>query len=116
MRIAIPLAGGHLSQHFGHCEQFAFFDVDAASCKVAARHEAAAPDHQPGLLPRWLKDQGVTVVIAGGIGERAQALFTAVSIEVIAGVAGGDPESLVEQYLAGSLASRPTSCNHSGCH
>ena len=31
MRYAIPVSGGVLSPHFGHCEQFAFIDVDDAT-------------------------------------------------------------------------------------
>ncbi len=29
MRFAVPLSGGMISPHFGHCEQFALIDVDA---------------------------------------------------------------------------------------
>jgi predicted Fe-Mo cluster-binding NifX family protein len=39
-----------------------------------------APEHQPGLLPLWLKERGVNVVIAGGIGSRAMDLLTAASV------------------------------------
>lgn len=115
MRIAIPIADGRLAGHFGHCEKFALIDLDPESRRVTARTEAGAPEHQPGLLPRWLKEQGVNLVIAGGMGERAQAHFAAASIEVITGVDQGTPDSLVEDYLAGRLASRPVSCHH-GCH
>ena len=34
MRIAIPLAGGKLAMHFGHCEQFALFDVDSDNKEI----------------------------------------------------------------------------------
>jgi predicted Fe-Mo cluster-binding NifX family protein len=115
MRIAIPVAEGQLASHFGHCEKFALIDLDPEARRVTARTEAGAPEHQPGLLPRWLKEQGVSLVIAGGMGERAQAHFAAASIEVITGVEGGTPDSLVEDYLAGRLVSRPVRCQH-GCH
>lgn len=115
MRIAIPVAGGQLSQHFGHCERFALVDVDPNSRSVTGSSDVEPPEHQPGLLPRWLREQGVNLVIAGGMGERAQALFASASIEVITGAPGGTPATLVADYLAGRLVSQPTTCNH-GCH
>jgi predicted Fe-Mo cluster-binding NifX family protein len=114
MRIAIPVDSGQLAQHFGHCQTFALVDVDPDSRRVTARAEVGAPEHEPGRLPRWLKDQGVDLVIAGGMGERAQGHFAAASIEVITGVAAGTPDGLVEDYLAGRLVSRPVTCRH-GC-
>lgn len=35
MKIAIPMAGGQLCMHFGHCEQFALVDVDETAGKPA---------------------------------------------------------------------------------
>jgi len=32
--IAIPVAGGRLCMHFGHCEQFALLDVDMESKEI----------------------------------------------------------------------------------
>jgi hypothetical protein len=39
--------------------------------------------HQPGILPAWLTEEGVSVVIAGGRGSRARALFRENRIEVV---------------------------------
>jgi predicted Fe-Mo cluster-binding NifX family protein len=75
MKIAIPLANGRLAMHFGHCERFALVDVDAAQMKIISREDIEAPPHQPGLLPPWLAQRGATMIIAGGMGQRAQGLF-----------------------------------------
>ena len=56
MRFAIPCAEGKLCLHFGHCESFAIVDADDA--KVSARTNETPPPHEPGLLPRWLKELG----------------------------------------------------------
>lgn len=112
MRIAVPVTDGQLASHFGHCEKFAFFDVDPVSREVTGSHEVIAPPHQPGMLPQWLKGQGVTVVIAGGMGSRAQNLFQMASIEVITGAPDGSPQALVQSYLDGSLTPGPNSCGH----
>src|SRR3989304_5738331 len=95
MRIAIPLTNGRLSLHFGHCECFALFDVDPDEQKILGREDVWAPPHQPGLLPPWLAGCGATVVLAGGMGERAQALFAEQGIRVVVGAAGETPEGLV---------------------
>ena len=55
MKIAIPLAEGKLTMHFGHCQSFALVDVDPQTKKIIRTEELAAPPHQPGLLPPWPK-------------------------------------------------------------
>jgi predicted Fe-Mo cluster-binding NifX family protein len=116
MRIAIPLAGGQLAPHFGHCEKFALLDVDRDKREITASVEEEAPEHQPGLLPSWLKERGVELVIVGGIGARAQSHFASASIQLLAGAPTSTAAALVQQYLAGTLASNPEACNHSGGH
>ena len=34
MRYAVPVSGGKLATHFGHCEQFALIDVDEVTRTV----------------------------------------------------------------------------------
>ena len=112
MRYAIPVSGGMLSQHFGHCEQFALFDVDEQKKEITNKELVASPEHQPGLLPAWLAEQGVSVVIAGGMGARAQGIFEQNSIRVVLGALESDPEKAVLGYLGGSLATGDNICDH----
>lgn len=112
VRIAIPTSDGSLDQHFGHCARFALIDVNPATREIMATIEVPAPEHQPGLLPPWLKERNVNLVIAGGMGSRAKALFQDVSIEVITGAPQENTLTVVRQYLDGSLVTRPNSCDH----
>ncbi|MFZ1946796.1 MAG: NifB/NifX family molybdenum-iron cluster-binding protein [bacterium] len=112
MRIAIPLAEGRLSPHFGHCGHFAIVDVDPDTKAILGREDIEAPPHQPGLLPPWLADQGVTVIIAGGMGQRARGLFTDRGITVVTGAPPDTPERLVADYLAGTLQVGENICDH----
>lgn len=112
MLIAIPLAGGNLSIHFGHCEEFALIEVDTERRVVLEKQILQAPDHQPGLLPRWLAERGVTLVIAGGMGIRAQNLFKEQGIKVITGAPPDDPEKLAQDYLNGELETGENICDH----
>ncbi len=43
------------------------------------------PPHEPGLLPTWLQEQGADIIIAGGMGSRAQELFLGKGIHVVTG-------------------------------
>jgi predicted Fe-Mo cluster-binding NifX family protein len=103
---------GRLATHFGHCEHFAFIDVDEATKEILSKELVSSPGHQPGLLPVWLAERGVSVVIAGGMGSRAQALFTENRIHVIIGVLGDDPEQIVLDYMRGTLTTGDNVCDH----
>ncbi len=98
--------------HFGHCAQFALIDADPAAGKVIRREDVEAPPHQPGLLPAWLAERGVQVVIAGGMGRRALGLFADRGIKVVVGVPADNPEKLVADYIAGTLRPGENVCDH----
>lgn len=111
-RIAIPVADGRLCMHFGHCEQFAVVDVDPEGGQIRRTELLTPPPHEPGVLPRWLAEQGVTTVLAGGMGQRARQLFAGQGIEVRVGAPPEPPEQLVAQYVAGNLPAGENVCDH----
>jgi predicted Fe-Mo cluster-binding NifX family protein len=112
MRIAVPVSNGRLAQHFGHCEKFALVDVDPVTKKITASTEVEAPEHQPGLLPPWLKERGVNLIIAGGMGSRAHSLFQEASIEVVTGAPSDSAAAIIRQYLDGILVTGDNACDH----
>ncbi|HOO73202.1 MAG TPA: NifB/NifX family molybdenum-iron cluster-binding protein [Spirochaetota bacterium] len=112
MKIALPVAQGKLCMHFGHCETFVIFDIDEKEKKVLSSSNLEAPPHQPGLLPPWLAEKGVTCVIAGGMGSRAVGLFNQQGVSVITGAPAGDPAEIVQQFLKGSLVTGTNVCDH----
>ena len=112
MKIAIPLASGRLSMHFGHCEQFALVEVDETTNKAGETALLTPPAHEPGALPRWLHEQGATVIIASGMGQRAQQLFAQNGIAVVVGASADTPEQLVSAYLSGALQTGDNICDH----
>lgn len=116
LRIAIPVSDGRLHGHFGGCRAFALVEADAETKTVRATKVVSAPPHQPGLFPRWLREQGVQVVIAGGIGQRALAAFAHHGITVRAGAPDTPIEPLVAAYLSGQLTMTPDGCNHHEHH
>jgi predicted Fe-Mo cluster-binding NifX family protein len=59
-----------------------------------------------------LKEKGVNLIIAGGMGSRAQELFAEKGIKVVVGVSSDAPENVVENYLKGVLSSGENICDH----
>ena len=110
--LAVPITDGKLCMHFGHCNHFALFEVDKENKRIIGRQDIDPPPHAPGLLPPWLAKRGVQTVIAGGIGQRAQQLFSQHGVEVIAGASAETPEKLIEAYFAGNLKLGDNCCDH----
>ena len=112
MKYAVPVSGGVVSAHFGHCEQFALIDVDETKKQILKKELVHSPGHEPGLLPQWLAEKGVSLVISGGMGSRAQGLFQQNKIGVITGIMESDPEKAVLSHLNGILATGANICDH----
>jgi predicted Fe-Mo cluster-binding NifX family protein len=109
-RIAIPLEDGILCAHFGHCQQFAIFETDTNS--ISNEQFVTPPPHEPGLLPGWLAEKGVTDVIAGGMGQRAINLFNQQNINVFVGAQVKKPEDLAKDLLNDTLVAGANYCDH----
>lgn len=112
MKIAVPLVQGELSQHFGHCDEFAISEVEQETGRIMNQSRLKPPGHEPGVLPRWLQEQGVKVIISGGMGQRAQDLFTQAGIKTVVGVSSGSAEELVTAYLQKTLQPGKNLCDH----
>jgi predicted Fe-Mo cluster-binding NifX family protein len=109
-RIAVPLEKGLLCAHFGHCEQFAILDTNENL--ITKESFTSPPPHEPGLLPGWLAEKGVTDVIAGGMGQRAINLFNQQKINVFAGAPIKSPKELASDLLTNSLEAGANYCDH----
>lgn len=107
---AVPTNNGKLCAHFGHCEQFAVIETEDQ--KILNIAYLTPPVHEPGTYPRFLATHGVSMVISGGMGMKAQEIFTQNNIEVYVGVDSDTPRALVEQFLANQLVSGENLCDH----
>lgn len=112
MRIAIPVTDGKLSAHFGHCEQFAIIDANPDTKKLTHTEMLTPHAHEPGALPKWLSGLCVDLIIAGGMGRRAQQLFTQNNIKVVIGASDQAPEQLAKAYLDDTLETGDNICDH----
>lgn len=110
MKIAIPLVGGKLATHFGHCQEFAIMTI--AEGKITKHETLTPPPHAPGVIPNWVADLGCTDIIVGGMGEAAQSILRTRSVKVMAGAPSIEPEKLVALYLNGELTDSGNACDH----
>jgi len=107
---AVPTAGGKLCSHFGHCDQFALIQTEDGH--IRNKSMLTPPPHEPGVLPKWLHEMGAHIIIAGGMGSRAQQLFAESGIKVVTGAPMDSPEALVNQYLSNTLLTGANTCDH----
>ena len=110
MKIAMPTAEGRLCPHFGHAQAFAIVTVENGT--IAGAQMLEPPPHEPGALPRWLSQLGVSVIIAGGMGRRAQGFFGQFGIEVVVGAPAQEPLEVARAYLDGALRTGENLCDH----
>ena len=108
MKIAVASEKEMVTEHFGHCINFNIFEVE--NNKIVKSESIMNPGHKPGFLPVFLHDQGVNVIIAGGMGGGAVDIFNQKNIEVILG-AKGVAKDVVEQYIRGELESTGSICH-----
>ena len=113
-RIALPVANGLLSAHFGHPEYFYIYEIK--DNQIDKEEMYTPPVHTPGAFPKWLADMGVSDIIAGGMGQSAVNLFNANGINVYLGAEIKNPQELAIELVNGTLVSKENLCNHDGDH
>ena len=110
-KIAIPVDdAGILDAHFGHCKFFAVLTEQEG--KIISEKILVPPPHEPGLLPKWLAEEGVTDIIAGGMGHKAITLFNQSGVNAFVGAPKVKADALVKGYLDGSLEFSANYCDH----
>jgi len=112
MKVAIATEGTEVAFHFGRCPEYTIIEVENG--RVAKRETIQNPGHQPNFLPGYLANMGVNVIIAGGMGRRAQPLFAQYNIEVVLGVGGRPIEQIINELLAGELVGGENLCERPG--
>jgi predicted Fe-Mo cluster-binding NifX family protein len=115
MKIGMPKNGEFLNQHFGQSKQFLIVSVEDG--QVVERKEISSEtlQHNHGGLSSLFVNEGVSLVITGGIGQPALNALTEKGLQVIRG-ASGLCEEVLEKYLSGELTDKNISCNHHGDH
>lgn len=109
MKIAVTYDNGNVFQHFGKTESFKVYEVE--NNQVVKSEVIGSNGTGHGALAGLLADQGIDVLICGGIGGGAQAALAEAGVELCSG-AEGDTDAAVEAYLEGELTSAGATCDH----
>ena len=108
---------GQMSQHFGRCPYYLIVDVEGDEIK--GTDSVINPyynNHVPGMVPKFINEQGANVMIAGGMGPRAIDMFGNLGIEVVTG-AIGNVGNVLQAYLKGEISGvEPCEHDYPGGH
>lgn len=114
MKIAVTYENGNVFQHFGHSEHFKIYDVTDG--KIVGEQVVDTNGSGHGALAGFLKDNGVNVLICGGIGGGAKMALAEAGIELYGGVSG-EADSVVLDFLNKKLNYNPdVHCEHHHSH
>lgn len=114
MKIAIPYQDGQVDQHFGHAEQFRIYDIEGTNATPVDSINTAGVNH--GDLAALLKENGVAVVICGGIGDGARSAVMNAGLALCSGVSG-DIDEVAVSYANGDLEyGDNATCDHHHDH
>ena len=115
MKIAVPTREGRVDDHFGHCAYYTIFDV--IDGKIVGESRMASPEGcgcKSGIAP-VLRQMGVSVMLAGNMGQGALNVLAAQRIQVVRGCSG-DVHELVVAFLKGEVSDNGEACSHHDCH
>jgi predicted Fe-Mo cluster-binding NifX family protein len=117
MKIAVPVTNeNQIDGHFGHCESYGVFTISEKN-EISDIKKVGSPEGCgcKSDIASVLAADGVTVMLAGGIGGGAINVLNNSGIDVIRGCSG-DATEVVNLYLKGSVADSGSSCHHHEDH
>lgn len=110
-RIAIPVdEHGILDGHFGHCKFFILLDTENQN--IVAEEKVTPPPHEPGVLPKWLAEKGVSDVLAGGMGHKAIQIFNYNNVNVFVGAPKLAATDLAKGFIKETISFTANYCDH----
>jgi predicted Fe-Mo cluster-binding NifX family protein len=117
MKIAVPVTNeNQIDGHFGHCESYGVFTIsDTKEIVNIKRVQSPEGCGCKSDIANVLAFDGVTVMLAGGIGSGAINVLNNSGIEVIRGCSG-DATEVVKLYLSGLLTDSGSSCHQHENH
>jgi predicted Fe-Mo cluster-binding NifX family protein len=117
MKIAVPVTKeNQIDSHFGHCESYGVFTISENN-EIAGIKSVGSPQGCgcKSDIASVLASDGVTIMLAGGIGGGAINVLNNSGIEVIRGCSG-DATEVVKLYLSGLVEDSGSSCHQHETH
>lgn len=119
MKIAIPTRDNVIDNHFGHCEYYTILTVGQDN-QILSSETIPSPQGCgcKSNIAGELEGMGVSVMLAGNMGQGALNVLTAHHIKVIRGCSG-NILNVATDYLNGKIADSGIGCSsheHHQCH
>jgi len=117
MKIAIPVTSeNRIDDHFGHCEFYGVYTISEKNeivdvQTIKSEQGCGCKSNIAGVLA----NQGVTIMLAGGIGGGAINVLNQWGIDVVRGCSGNAAE-IVKEYVSGNLTDSGVSCHQHEQH
>ena len=116
-KIAIPTRENNVDDHFGHCESYTIYTIDASG-SVTNKESLPLPQGCgcKSNIASVLQEKGVSVMLAGNMGNGAFNVLTNHNMKVYRGCSGS-VEALVKRFVAGEIDDSGELCRaHSSDH
>ena len=117
MKIAIPVTKeNQIDSHFGHCESYGIYTIsDKNEISDLRNVQSLQGCGCKSDIASVLAADGVTLMLAGGIGGGAISVLNNSGIEVIRGCTG-DADEVVKLYLSGLVSDSGNNCQQHEAH
>jgi predicted Fe-Mo cluster-binding NifX family protein len=116
MKIAVPTRANNVDDHFGHCEAYTVFNIDENK-KIISSEILPSPQGCgcKSNIASVLQEIGVSVMLAGNMGNGALNVLQSHGIDVYRGCTG-DVHQLTETFLQGKIGDSGEGCQSHECH
>ncbi len=111
MTIAVPYLQGDVNAHFGSTRAFLLAQTADGKVQRTTLYEVQGMQHNHAGIAGFLKEQGVEVILAGGMGAPMQQALKKQGFDLYCGVSGPAAEA-VEAFLRGEIEQSDATCGH----
>ena len=110
IKIAIPTNKGLVDDHFGHCKHYSIYSVDDKN-KIRLKENLPSPlgCGCKSNIASELKELGVTVLLAGNMGNGALTMLQNHHIKVLRGCSGS-VDDVVHDYINNKITDSGYAC------
>ena len=114
MKIAVPTRDGVIDDHFGHCAYYTIFEIENNEIVNSSRLDSPQGCGCKSGIAADMEAMGISVMLAGNMGEGAKNKLESHNIKVVRGCRG-NIEMVVRAYLIGLIKDSGEGCSHHEC-
>jgi predicted Fe-Mo cluster-binding NifX family protein/predicted DNA-binding protein (UPF0251 family) len=111
MIIAVPYLQGDVNAHFGSTQAFLIARAVDGKVEQTSIFEIQGMQHSHSGIAGFLEEQGVEVILAGGMGAPMQQALKQAGFSLYCGV-GGPALAAVDAFLRGDIEHSEATCGH----